>query len=96
MWSVKSTTADGSTGKVINLETANGSVFHTSARAAAATYSYGSAYLEPLAEGTAVITITHPKILYPTEILVKVLNKDAILEEPLYFTGEGLLRILNG
>ena len=96
MWSVKSTASDGSTGKVINLETANGSVFHTSSRAAAATYSYGSAYLEPFAEGTAVITITHPKVLYPTEILVKVLNKDAILEEPLYFTGEGLIRILNG
>ena len=96
MWSVKSNAADGSSVKVINLETANGSVFHTSARAAAATYSYGSAYLEPLAEGTAVITITHPKILYPTEILVKVLNKDAILEEPLYFSGSGLLKILNG
>lgn len=96
MWSVKSTASDGSTGKVINLETTNGSVFHTSSRAAAATYSYGSAYLEPFAEGTAVITITHPKVLYPTEILLKVLNKDAILEEPLYFTGEGLIRILNG
>ena len=94
-WSVKSTAADGSTAKVIDLETATGSVFHTS-RAAAATYSYGSAFMEPLCEGTAVITITHPKIVYPTEILVKVLNKDAVLEEPLYFSGSGLLKLLNG
>ena len=96
MWSVSSTASDGSAGKVISLETASGSVFHSSSRAAAATYSYGSAFLEPLSEGTAVITITHPKILYPTEILVKVLGKDAVLEEPLYFSGSGLLKILNG
>lgn len=95
-WSVTSTASDGSSSKVINLETATGSVFHTSARSAAATYSYGSAFMEPLCEGTAVITITHPKILYPTEILVKVLSKDAVLEEPLYFSGSGLVKILNG
>lgn len=93
-WSVTSTAADGSKAKVIDLETATGSVFH--ARSAAATYSYGSAYMEPLAEGTAVITVTHPKIVYPTEILVKVLSKDAVLEEPLYFSGSGLVKLLNG
>ena len=95
MWSVKSSAADGSSNKVINLETATGSVFHT-ARSAAATYSYGTGVIEPLCEGTAVITITHPKIVYPTEILVKVLSKDAVLEEPLYFVGPGLVKILNG
>ena len=35
-WSVKSMAADGSSAKVIDLETATGSVFHTAARAAAA------------------------------------------------------------
>lgn len=95
MWSVKSSAADGSANKVINLETTTGSVFHT-ARSAAATYSYGTGVIEALCEGTAVITITHPKIVYPTEILVKVLSKDAVLEEPLYFVGSGLVKILNG
>lgn len=95
MWSVKSTAADGSTNKVINLETATGSVFHN-ARSAAPTYSYGTGVIEPLCEGTAVISISHPKIVYPTEILVKVLSKDAVLEEPLYFVGPGLVKILNG
>ncbi len=93
-WSVKSTAADGSSDKVINLETASGSVIHS--RSAAATYSYASAYMEPLKEGTAVITITHPKVVYPTEILVKVLPETSILEEPLYFSGSGLIKILNG
>ncbi|MCQ2590053.1 MAG: hypothetical protein MJ179_06480, partial [Treponema sp.] len=95
-WSVTSTAADGSTAKVIDLETLSGSVFHSVSRAASATYSYGSAYVEPLREGSAVITITHPKIEYPTEILVRVLSKEASLEEPLFFTGDGLVRILNG
>ena len=95
-WSVRSTAADGSSNKVIELETATGSVFHEISRSAAPTYSYGTAVVNPVCEGTAVITITHPKIVYPTEILVKVLSKDAILEEPLYFTGIGLVKILNG
>ena len=93
VWSVKSTADDG-TSDVIQLETPNGTAIHS--RAAASTYSYGNAYITPKAEGTAVITVTHPKIVYPTEILVKVLSADAILEEPLYFTGSGLIRVLNG
>ncbi len=93
-WSVKSTTSDGSENDVISLETTHGTVFHT--RAAAMTYAYGQAFIEPKYEGTAVITISHPKVIYPTEILIKVLSKDSILEEPLYFAGEGLIRILNG
>lgn len=93
-WSVKSTTSDGSENDVISLETTHGTVFHT--RAAAMTYAYGQAFIEAKYEGTAVITISHPKVIYPTEILIKVLSKDSILEEPLYFAGEGLIRILNG
>ena len=93
VWSVKGNASDG-TSEVIRLETADGSAVH--ARAAAATYAYGTAHITPLAEGTAVITVSHPKIVYPTEILVKVLGRDAILEEQLYFTGSGLVRILNG
>ena len=93
IWSVKSTADDGSS-DVIQLETTNGTAIHS--RAAASTYSYGKAYITPIAVGTAVITVTHPKIIYPTEILVKVLDKDAILESPLYFTGSGLIRVLNG
>ncbi len=93
VWNVKSTPEDG-TSDVIELETTNGTAIHS--RAAAATYSYGTAYITPKAVGTAVITVTHPKIIYPTEILIKVLSEDAILESPLYFTGNGLIRILNG
>lgn len=93
-WNVKSTSKDGSNSDVISLSTTNGTAIHS--RAAALTYAYGEAYINPICEGTAVISVSHPKIHYPTEILVKVLSETAILEEPLYFIGDGLVRILNG
>lgn len=93
-WHIRSTTADGTSRDVVSMDTAHGTVSH--ARSAAQTYAFGEAFVEPKYEGTAVITISHPKVHYPTEILVKVLDKDAILDSPLYFTGNGLLKILNG
>lgn len=93
-WHIRSTAADGTSRDVVSMDTAHGTVSH--ARSAAQTYAYGEAFIEPKYEGTAVITISHPKVHYPTEILVKVLDKDAILDSPLYFTGNGLLKILNG
>ena len=92
-WTVTSTAADGSSDAVISLETPTGHVF---GRMAKQTLAFGNAYITPLKEGTAVISVSHPKVLYPTEILVKVLSKDAILEEPLFFKGDGLVRVLNG
>ncbi|MBQ5877280.1 MAG: hypothetical protein IIW71_05740 [Treponema sp.] len=93
IWSVKSTADDG-VSDVIKIETTNGTVDYS--RAAAASFAFGNAIITPNAEGTAVITISHPKVIYPTEVLVKVLSENAILEEPLYFTGDGIIRLLNG
>ena len=93
-WTVENYPADDSTDNVVSLETPTGNVFLS--RMAQYTYSFGNAYITPLKEGTAIIKVTHPKVLYPLEILVKVLSKDAILEEPMFFKGEGLVRVLNG
>ncbi len=93
-WTVESYAADESSAPVISLETPTGDVY--TSRAAYMSYSYGNAFITPLKEGTAIIKVTHPKVLYPTEILVKVLSKDAVLSEPLYFAGSGLVKILNG
>lgn len=95
-WTIKSVSLDGSPSdsNVVDMTTSHGSVSH--ARLANASYTQGQADIKPLAEGFAVITITHPKTYYPTEILVKVLGKDAILEEPLYFSGGGMIKVLNG
>lgn len=54
------------------------------------------AYIEPCAEGTAVITVSHPESAASQEILVKVLPANAVLEEPFYFSGSGLIKMLNG
>ena len=93
VWSIKQKPEDG-VSDVITMETPHGTT--NSSRAVRQTFAYGTAYITPKAEGTAVITLSHPKVFYTTEILVKVLNKDAILEEPLTFSGSGLLKILNG
>ncbi|MCM1322209.1 MAG: Ig-like domain-containing protein [Bacteroides sp.] len=94
VWSIKSVAADGSANDVVSMDTAHGNVNY--ARSALQTYAHGQAFIEPQCAGTAVITVSHPKVVYPTEILVKVLSEDAILDEPLYFTGNGIIRILNG
>ena len=91
-WSVKQNPSNGIS-DVIRLTTADGNT--TSARAAMQSYAGGIAYIEPLAEGTAIITLKHPKTYYPTEILVKVLPVTATLEDPLYFSGSGIITFLN-
>lgn len=93
-WAVKQNPSSG-TEDVIKLETTNGSVMNAVSRAVQSIYANGSAVLTPLNEGTATIILTHPKVYYPTEILVKVLSKDALLEDPLYFKGDSIVRFLN-
>lgn len=93
-WQVIQNPDDG-VSDVIKLETANGTSSSTIARMAIATYVYGTAYITPVNPGTATIRITHPKAAYPTEILVKVLDKNALLEQPYYFKGDSLVKFLN-
>ncbi len=90
-WTVDHSPAEGS-GDVIKVETTHGTV---SARAAAQTVAAGLAHITPLKEGTATITLGHPKAHYTTEVLVKVLPAHAVLEEQVYFTGAGIVRFLN-
>lgn len=93
-WEINSVPEDGSSDKVIELTTATGSVIHS--RAAASTYSNGVAYIKPLKEGTAIITLNNPKVEYPTEVLIRVLGEQAIIDQPLYFTGCEIIYLLNG
>lgn len=92
-WDILQQPDDG-TSDVISVTTTNGNEY-SSSRAAAQTFAYGTLYIKPLAEGTATITVSHPKSYYTTEILVKVLNEGAVLEDPLYFTGSGIVKFLN-
>ncbi|GHU84504.1 hypothetical protein FACS189473_2030 [Spirochaetia bacterium] len=78
---------------IIHLETTHGTV---TSRSIFDSRSNGSAYIDGLSEGTAVVTVTHPKILTPTEILVKVLPAAALLAEPFYLLGENIIGIVVG
>ena len=91
-WKVVQQPEDG-TSDVIELMTADGTVENS--RMAASTLTYGTAYIKPLAVGTAAITVTNSKSFYPLEILVKVLDASAVLEEQYYFTGDGIVKFLN-
>lgn len=91
-WDIKQNPDDG-TSDVISVTTTNDNTY-TSSRAATSSVE-GTLIIKPLSEGTATITVTNPKSYYPTEILVKVLNSAALLDSPLYFKGDGLVKFLN-
>lgn len=93
LWTVSGTDAEGNKADIIKLETPTGT---SVARFAAPTYAFGKALITPLKEGTATISLTHKKVKYPTDILVKVLPSYAVLEDPLYFTGASLETLING
>ncbi len=64
---------------------------------AAGNITDGYLYITPLKAGTATISVSHPKILYSTDIVVKVLSEYALLEEPVYINSDtSLIRMLNG
>lgn len=80
---------------IIRMRTSNGQI-NNMRYANLVQNSYGTSYIEPLTEGTTVITITHPKILTPTEVLVKVLPSYALLEEPITIQGQSTLGLIKG
>ena len=92
-WDILQKPDDG-TNDVIKVETTNSNTY-TSSRLAAQTTVTGCLHIKPVSEGTAVITVTNPKSYYSTEILVKVLSAGAVLEDPLYITGPGIVKFLN-
>lgn len=64
---------------------------------AAGSITDGYLYITPLKAGTATISVSHPKVLYSTDIVVKVLSEYALLEEPVYINSDtSLIRMLNG
>ena len=67
-----------------------------SARAAGSVTS-GTLYITPLKAGTATVSVSHPKILYSTDIVIKVLSEYALLDEPVYINSDSsLIKMLNG
>ena len=57
--------------------------------------SYGKGIIMPKAEGTAVITVSHPEAEYDVQILVKVFGSNTEPEKPLYLTGKSIISFVN-
>ncbi|MCD1654442.1 Ig-like domain-containing protein [Treponema zuelzerae] len=82
---------------IISLRTTNGTTGVWGRTASIITQrANGTAFIEPKKEGSAVIYITHPKALTPTEVLVKVFPSYASFEEPLVIKGQSLLGLVRG
>lgn len=73
-WKIENSASDGSSKPVVMFESLTGKQSF-SARSAISV-AFGRAVIKPLNEGTATITISHPKAAYPTKILVQVFSSD--------------------
>jgi hypothetical protein len=83
---------NGANNDIARIETTTGSVLSR----AMGSYAYGNLWINPLKTGTATVTVHHPKILYETDIIIKVYSEYALLEEPAYVNGESVVKMLNG
>ena len=95
-WTVENSAADGSSDAVIMFSTPNGiSSVKSNARSATLVESaFGKAYITPLKEGSAVITITHPKAAYSAKILVNVSSAESTKVIPLSIKAESSMRMI--
>jgi hypothetical protein len=81
--------------EVILIETTTGRVQDRSR--ASGSFTYGTLVITPRSVGTATIVITHPKIRYQSEILVRVYSENAQLVDPAYLVSDtSLVKMLNG
>jgi hypothetical protein len=56
----------------------------------------GKAYLTGLKEGVTTLSVTHPKIIGSTGIMVRIYPETAVLELPLYIQSPAILGIVRG
>ncbi|MDR2019467.1 MAG: hypothetical protein LBQ14_01730 [Treponema sp.] len=90
VWSID----NGADNDICKIETNTG---RAASRSAAGQYAFGNLYITPLRIGTVTITVSHPKVRYETEIIVKVYSPYAQMAEPVYIVSEAnLIRMLSG
>lgn len=86
-WTITNSADDGSTDKVINWKSGNGSSVSDSSRSVIAANNVSAyAVIEPLKAGTAYIDISHPKAMYSTRITVVVTEVNTVVENKSYLS----------
>lgn len=94
-WKIESSASDGSSKPVIMFESLTGK--EAASARSAISVAFGRAVIKPLSEGSATITISHPKAAYPTKILVRVFAMDYAGGEPLSLSaGNPFVTVKNG
>lgn len=83
-WTITNDAADGSSSKVINWKSGNGTSKSLFARSVVAESTTAYAIIEPVNVGTAYIDISHPKATYSTRITV-VVSPEKAAEEPVSY-----------
>ena len=78
-WKVKEN-PDTAGNNVINVSPGNSSNSVEYTSRSLSNFVAGTLFINPVAEGTAVITVSNPKSYYPTEITVRVLDENANLD----------------
>ena len=88
---------NGENNDICKIVTPTGKVAARVSARSAGSITDGYLYITPLSIGTTTISVSHPKILYSTDIVVKVLSEYALLEEPVYINSDtSLIKMLNG
>jgi hypothetical protein len=94
-WQILNDAADGSSNPVISFSGGTGTSASASARSAAPVQiATGYAVISPKQEGTAVITISHPKALYDTKVMVVVTAAQTAQDAPLAISTNSLLNLV--
>ena len=83
---------------IVEIHEATGYVKDSDSRSAVISGNAAPAQLviKPLKAGEAVITVTHPRCLYDTEITVKVFSETALVNPKTISTEDSLIRLVNG
>ena len=100
-WTIANKASDGSNDNVIVYETGTGQAVRKSAsvrrRRSLIPMTDGYALITPVKEGTATISISHPKAAYPTTVMVNVLSGSQSPSKKFSLSSnKPLVSILNG
>lgn len=80
---------------IVNIEQVTG-VIQSRAAVTSGNMCIGKLVITPLREGEVTISVTHPKCLYETDIVVRVYSESAIVNPKTLRISDSVIRLLNG
>lgn len=94
-WQIVNDAADGSSDPVITFTGGTGTSASSSARSAELVQvATGYALISPKKEGTAIITISHPKAIYDTKVMVVVSSSETARPAPFVISTNSPVKVI--